>query len=987
MQLTTLGPLRLAGTNLTRPKPLLLLAYLALEGAKPRRHLAEVFFNDARDAADALSSTLRRLRGAGDVIALDGRMVTCTVPCDAAHVLELLDAGAVDDAAQMVAGPFLADLTVPLGAELEEWVFAMREHIGRRVRSGLVIAAERAWSNGDASRARTRAERAAFVPGADELEAEEAGRLHRVLRTIGSSKAEQVREQARAAGVTLPDQPVMDTSFTPAAGGKLPKPLTELVGRDPELLELAKVLDRSDVRLLTLHGPAGVGKTRLAVAAAHEQHDLGAFPDGVSFVELDGLTRAELVPGAIAAALGVPPLRSVDAWAELAHRIGGDRRLVVLDNLEHLLGAAAHLPPLLAACDGLKLLVTSRERLNVGPEWVFSIDGLAIPHDTQPFDEAMRVDALHLFVQRAQRGNMAFHTDASELPDACAICREVGGLPLGLELAAAWTRVLPLAKIAEALRSDVTAVATERRDVGPRHRSLRAALQHSWSLRSAAERAMLRRLSVFQGGFRREAARRVARANVADLARLVDASLLRMHPNGRFDQHALVHQFSSARAEEWPDERATSREEHGRFVVDLLHRARERSGADPKAVFALLEEEEEANVLACLDWAVQERRTEVLLALSEPLLWYYPMRGRFPEGAALFERATRRLDETDPGSHEVLASLLVGRAFFARYAGSIEESKEHATRAARLARACGSSLERTRALHMLGQVVMFEGHYAKATEMLTEAARLTDELGEPVRHYRILCDLVNAASLLGAYGRATDHADAALSLEGEAGGALGFDAVALRLSIGVLQVCRGDWRAAERILQEALNLASEVGYQGPVPVVRALLAQALLASFSECGDATLLMRARREVDRGMNAARLSQEGMGLSMLHGAASALATHDERASEALANARHAVRIAWQNRNLTILFWAFPRLIEACIEAGRPSDAALAVSLVRHHHAAPRWTQLRASEASARLAATDDSPEAHRAHATGGGLELDQVLENLVGGAEARH
>ncbi len=299
------------------------------------------------------------------------------------------------------------------------------------------------------------------------------------------------------------------------------------------------------------------------------------------------------------------------------------------------------------------------------------------------------------------------------------ICVAVEGLPLGIELAAAWTRALPLPDLAAALERDPSELAREDMDVGSRHRSLWAAVEHSWDLLEPDTRTTLAKLSVFRGGFRREAASAVAGATIPLLMKLVDGSLLRMSPDGRYDQHALLFHFARERLSGLGETRFATELAHALYFSELLMRASGTTGQeDLHAAFRVLQEEE-PNIVASLEWAAAQARSDVLLTLAEPLLWYFPMNGRFAYGAYVFGEALKKLDRGDVCNADASASLLLSQAWLARYAGSLDEASELAIEGERLARSAGSSLQLVRALDLRGQALTYDCRFQAASALLS----------------------------------------------------------------------------------------------------------------------------------------------------------------------------------------------------------------------------------------------------------------------------
>lgn len=387
----------------------------------------------------------------------------------------------------------------------------------------------------------------------------------------------------------------------------LPAPVTSFVGREAELAQVAARLAEPGCRLLTILGLGGVGKTRLAlVAASAAQAQISdAFLDGVYFVPLPSVHSASALAAAVASALGLPLPSSADPQVALPQHLRDRELLLVLDGFEHLVAEVGCLTALLQHAPQVKLLVTSRQRLNLAGEWILELSGL--PHP--PFGTTAGAEtfaATQLFLQRAQQAAPPLELSALDIQAITLICEWVEGLPLAIELAASWAGAQRILEIAQAVESGLDVLSAFQRDLPPRHRSIRATFEHSWRLLSVGERQAFRRLAVFRGGFTREAAEQIAGADRTLLAALVDRSLLRRTRAGRYEMHELLRLYAAERLAETPLEENDTRARHARHYLGELMAQREGRlrGDEPQATSAGFGEEP-GNVQAAWAWAVE----------------------------------------------------------------------------------------------------------------------------------------------------------------------------------------------------------------------------------------------------------------------------------------------------------------------------------------------------------------------------------------------
>ncbi len=398
---------------------------------------------------------------------------------------------------------------------------------------------------------------------------------------------------------------------------QLPTPLTPLIGREEELALLDGLL-RGSARLVTLVGAGGSGKTRLALAAATMLHD--RFADGAWWTPLAGVARAvedvsqaDSIAAAILAALGHQPAGQRSPCDELRDTLGKREVLLALDNCEHLPATGGLVADLLGACPRLRILATSRERLGVYGETLQALEGLPLPSTD---DAGAASPAVQLFLTHAARHTPGFGATPAELAGVAQLCRLLDGLPLGIELAARWVQHYSCDEIATAVQRDLAFLATHDQHVPERQRSLYAVFDYSWGLLSPSEQRVLTRLGVFPGSFDRTAAEHVVAAPVAIVAALVDKSLLRRGPPGRYQMPELLRQFVFARLRADSEELARLAAMHSHYYLGFVAaRATTLAGAEHDRAMAEISVEL-SNIHQAWRWAATSGAAEHRAALG-----------------------------------------------------------------------------------------------------------------------------------------------------------------------------------------------------------------------------------------------------------------------------------------------------------------------------------------------------------------------------------
>lgn len=565
-------------------------------------------------------------------------------------------------------------------------------------------------------------------------------------------------EAVSVAELTSPPQPVPVTAPPKAA---LPIPPTPLVGREQEVQTLSALLVNPECRLLTIVGAGGMGKTRLALAVAAEPPP--GFRHGVAFVALAPLTAPEFIVPTIANALNVTFAGAAEPKGQLLHYLRDKELLLVLDNLEHLLAGLDLLGELLAACPLLKLLITSRERLQLQSEWVFELQGLPLPATDQG-EQLATYSAIALFVTNAQRARPGFALTVQNSAAVVHICRLVEGMPLGIELAAAWVHVLSCQEIAQEIEQSIDFLTVARRDVPERHRSLRAVFDHSWRLLAAEERRVLCALSVFRGGFSRAAAEQVAHASLPTLAALTSRSLLWRTKTGRYDLHELVRQYAATKLAEVyaPGAAENPARSHAHYFLRLVSTAEEKLNGPEQVAWLDQIEQEHDNLRTALEWTRTNHEYETGLRLATGLMWFWSQRDYRREGR---RQLMRQLEAAATAAPPLLRAQALNAAAYLAY----EENDYPTARllyeeALTLSRALQDHLLLTRIVLQLAHVTSFLGDDVAARAFAEQAIVALRTVDDPPLVAAALIGLGDLARRQANYAKAQALYDEGITL-------------------------------------------------------------------------------------------------------------------------------------------------------------------------------------------------------------------------------
>ena len=636
---------------------------------------------------------------------------------------------------------------------------------------------------------------------------------------------------------------------------QLPVRLTPLVGRASELGDVVDALDRS--RLITLTGPGGAGKTRLALAAAKTAGE--SFPAGVHWVALAQINDQAVVGQAIAAQLGVPDTPGQDAAEAVAEQIADHRVLVVLDNCEHLAEAAADVAEyLLASCPALVVLATSREALGVEGELSWQVPPLSLPKaEPAPTAAALaRSDAVTLFEQRAQLVRPSFRVSDENAAGILWICRRLDGLPLAIELAAARMRIMSAAQLAERLDDIFAVLVGGARSAPPRHQALRATLDWSHDLLDADERAVFRRLAAFFGGFTLRAAERIAAggeirpdAMLEMLTRLADKSLLRVeHARGdsRYFLLAIIRDYAREKLEA-AAETDSVRRAHLQYFTDLVERAA-ASIEQVEAEAGRLEVEldrldaELPNLRRAVEFALESGDAVAALRITGPLDRYAYLRGHYHEIRQWLDAAVTSGPDAPAG---LRAKALLGGGRLALLQCDYAAAVRRLEAALRLYRELADPRGIASSLQVLGSVAREQGRYARAVELHAESLAIAEAAEDRWAAASARSYLAFASWLQRDFAQAIEQASTALATFRDLGDVEG---VAWSLiNLGTVARYQGDGERASALLTESLSLSEGIGFQEGIAWSVEQLG--LLAAVDGDPAAVSLLRRSLEVHR------------------------------------------------------------------------------------------------------------------------------------------
>jgi len=642
-----------------------------------------------------------------------------------------------------------------------------------------------------------------------------------LLLDLGSHLLKDLDLPVQIFQLVCPDLPLQDFPTLKSLSAhphNLPPQSIPFINRTRETGDIHQLLANPTCRIITILGPGGMGKTRLALQVAAEHVD--DFPNGVFHVPLAAVTSGEYLIPTIADALKFQFYSERDPKRQLMDYLRHKEILLILDNFEHMVAEAALLAELIDSALKLKIITTSRERLNLQAERIYEIGGLGLGSATVA--ESDEMSPIMLFLYIAQKTDPSFTLNKETYPSIQKICQLLGGLPLGIELAAGLTRALSPEEIATGLEKDLKSLAGTFRDMPERHRSLKSAFEYSWRMLDPELQRCFARLSIFRGGFEREAAQEVTGATISDLTNLMDKSLLKRNTNGRYEILEVLRRFAELYLDE--SEKNNALEKYCEYYSKLL------TTNEPK-----LYNKDQMQSLGLLATEIENLRNAWLLIISHSrydlleksancLFYFYIIKSRYEEARGLLETARNAIEagkevNVDSEIERKTALMRIGRILGRIYCVILEKTKasEVLDYSFKLAKELNERKEQANCLLWKGELCKLHSEFGKASNYLEESLKIFEELKDEIGIATVLVQLGSLASMTGKYDEAQQYLAKSLAIAKKFGDRI--SSIEVLTALTEILYKKGSYETAIKIGREALQLAQEIESKYSISII------------------------------------------------------------------------------------------------------------------------------------------------------------------------
>ncbi|MEO0560840.1 MAG: protein kinase [Chloroflexota bacterium] len=607
--------------------------------------------------------------------------------------------------------------------------------------------------------------------------------------------------------VTSTTPPTTGAAQAPVGLVNFPVQATPFVGRVREVKEISELVTANNTRMVTLVGPGGTGKTRVAVAVAEQlRHE---FPDGVYFVPLASLESSSMIPMKIAEVLGFEFAGGQDPMDQVMAFMREKTALFVMDNMEHLVDHANDISQKVENAPFIKFLATSRERLRLRGEYVYEVDSMIVPStNVATPDELLDYPSAQLFMSSASRVAPSFKLDENTTPHVARVIALVQGMPLGIELAAGWLEMLPVEEIVQEIENSLDFLETDLRDMPERHRSIRAVFEYSWNLMTQTERETFMLLSIFRGGFERAAAQKVSGASLRVLTGLVNKSLLQRQPDGRYSMTKLLRQYAEERALEEcsPEKSAEVAKKYVQNYATFIEKLNPLFGTEREIQASDALEVELENLRHAMKIGAEAGLVEELARITMPMSQFYLSRSMLAESVGMFDALAQILIE---GGHsdsyaywQLRSHLMMNLGRRGEYLQSLELADETLKRA----RGFNSPVLIAYTLNALAYAQMMLGQYDASRASSEEAIALSKQLPEEEVYVRAIAlgNLGYLEFLAGNLEKARDiYEDLIHTLYSKTRSMIGY--AFSQNNLGEIVQAMGEEERAQKLFQEAYD--------------------------------------------------------------------------------------------------------------------------------------------------------------------------------------